>query len=376
MCFREKKPVTIITGYLGSGKTTVLNELLRRKGSERYAVVVNDMGSINIDASLIRSSSVYESDVSMVELTNGCICCTLQDTFMKQINDIAAQHKINRILVEASGISDPSAIAAGFMEYQKSGLCDRVYLDSVVCVVDADRIYSEFLGDPSEPSDASLEQDPDIINLIIDQIEFCNIILLNKCDLLPLNAVEEVRKTIRAFQKDAVLYECIQGQVNPDKIFDNGQFDYDKVLLSSRVQSQLSAGKNEDIHDTHGITSFLYEEKQPFDHEKFTALLENEYPDNIIRAKGYIWFADDDMHVQLFEQAGRNASVTEVSNWVAAFDKEERDRLLKEYPEILNDWDPRYGDRINQIVFIGKNLDPQQITAKLQACICKEQPTK
>ena len=371
MYFREKKPVTIITGYLGSGKTTVMNELLKRKGSERYAVVVNDMGSINIDASLIQSSSVYESDVSMVELTNGCICCTLQDTFMKQINDIAKQHKINRILVEASGISDPSAIAAGFMEYQKSGLCDRVYLDSIVCVVDADRIYSEFLGDLSEQSDAALEQDPDIINLIIDQIEFCNIILLNKCDLLPLNAVEEVRKTIRAFQKDAILYECIQGQVNPDKIFNNGQFDYDKVLMSSRVQSQLSTGKNEDIHDTHGITSFLYEEKRPFDHEKFTAFLENEYPENIIRAKGYIWFADDDMHVQLFEQAGRNASVTEVSNWVAAFSKEERNRFLKKYPEIMNDWDTKYGDRINQIVFIGKNFDPRQITAKLQECICK-----
>ena len=376
MCFTEKKPVTIITGYLGAGKTTVLNELLKHKGSERYAVVVNDMGSINIDASLIRSSSVYESDVNVVELTNGCICCTLRDTFMNQINDIAAQHKINRILVEASGVSDPSAIAAGFIEYQKSGLCDRVYLDSIVCVVDADRIYSEFLGDPSKPSDASLEQDPDIINLIIDQIEFCNIILLNKCDLLPPNAVEEVRKTIRAFQKDAVFYECIQGQVSPDKIFYNGQFDYDKVLLSSRVQSQLSAGKAEDIHDAHGITSFLYEEKKPFDREKFMVFLENEYPENIIRAKGYIWFADDDIHVLLFEQAGRNASVTEVSNWVAAFGGEEREKLLKECPEIANDWDAQYGDRLNQIVFIGMDFDPQQITTRLQACICKSQPAK
>ncbi len=374
MCFGEKKPVTIITGYLGAGKTTVLNELLRQKHSERFAVVVNDMGRINIDASLIRSSSVYESDISVVELTNGCICCTLRDTFMKQINEIASQYKVSRILVEASGISDPSAIAAAFMEYQRTGLCDRVFLDSIVCVVDAERIYSEFLSDLEKPSDASYEQDPDIINLIIDQIEFCNIILLNKCDLLPLNTVERVRETIHAFQKDAILYECIQGQINPDKIFNNGKFDYEKVLLSSRVQSQLAAGKNESIHDAHGITSFLYEEKRPFDRAKFAAFVENDYPENIIRAKGYIWFADDDMHVQLFEQAGRNASVTEASNWVAAFPEKEQKKILKKHPHIMDAWDARFGDRLNQIVFIGKNFDPHQIITELQACVCNELP--
>ena len=373
MFLKEKKPVTIIAGYLGAGKTTVLNELLKNRGSERYAIVVNDRGSINIDASLVRSSSVYESDVDVVELSNGCICCTLQDAFLAQINDIATQYKVDRILVEASGISDSSALAAGFVEHQKLGLCDRVYLDAMVCVVDADRMCSEFLDASSGSFNVSSGQEEDIVNLVIDQIEFCNIVLLNKCDLLPLNAVEEVRKTIRAFQKDADLYECIQGKVNPDKIFNNGQFDYDKVLTSSRIQSQLYAGKTEDIHDAHGIASFLYEEKDPFDYEKFMTFLKGEYPENIIRAKGYVWFADaDTTYVRLFEQAGRNVSITEIPDSAISLDKKKRKRLLRKRLEHANNAFFWYDNRVNQVVFIGKDIDPQLITVKLQACVCKE----
>lgn len=366
---RKKKPVTIITGYLGSGKTTVMNELLRNKGSEKIAVIVNDMRSINIDASLIKSTNVAQHDVSMVELSNGCICCTLQDAFMNQINNIADNKDVEKILVEASGISDPSAIAAGFIEYQRMGLSKNVYLDSIVCVADADRIYTEFLDDLKEADSTYADQDPDIINLVIDQIEFCNTILLNKCDLLSADKMEQVYKTIRTLQKDADIIQCIQGKVNPDRIFNNKKFDFEKIMQSSRIQEQLSRGKQEEIQDEHGITSFLYEEKKPFDYDKFMAFLENDYPEEIIRAKGYVWFYDDDIHVQLFEQAGRNASVTIVSNWLAAFGEKEREREIRENPEILGDWDEKYGDRLNQIVFIGKNLDRDQIISRLQICL-------
>ena len=366
---RKKKPVTIITGYLGSGKTTVMNELLRNKGSEKIAVIVNDMGSINIDASLIKSTNVAQHDVSMVELSNGCICCTLQDAFMNQINNIADNKDVEKILVEASGISDPSAIAAGFIEYQRMGLSKNVYLDSIVCVADADRIYTEFLDDLKEADSTYADQDPDIINLVIDQIEFCNTILLNKCDLLSADKIEQVYKTIRTLQKDADIIQCIQGKVNPDRIFNNKKFDFEKIMQSSRIQEQLSRGKQEEIQDEHGITSFLYEEKKPFDYDKFMAFLENDYPEEIIRAKGYVWFYDDGIHVQLFEQAGRNASVTIVSNWLAAFGEKEREREIRENPEILEDWDEKYGDRLNQIVFIGKNLDRDQIISRLQICL-------
>ena len=372
---RKKKPVTIITGYLGSGKTTAMNELLRNKGSEKIAVIVNDMGSINIDASLIKSTNVAQHDVSMVELSNGCICCTLQDAFMNQINNIADNKDVEKILVEASGISDPSAIAAGFIEYQRMGLSKNVYLDSIVCVADADRIYTEFLDDLKEADSTYADQDPDIINLVIDQIEFCSTILLNKCDLLSADKIEQVYKTIRTLQKDADIIQCIQGKVNPDRIFNNKKFDFEKIMQSSRIQEQLSRGKQEEIQDEHGITSFLYEEKKPFDYDKFMAFLENDYPEEIIRAKGYVWFHDDDIHVQLFEQAGRNASVTIVSNWVAAFGKKEREREIREHPEILEDWDEKYGDRFNQIVFIGKNLNRDQIISRLQTCVHEESLT-
>ena len=366
---KKKKPVTIITGYLGSGKTTVLNELLKNTTSSRIALIINDMGSINIDASLIKHSTVCENNLDMVELSNGCICCTLQDSFMDQINKLAMQKNVDRIVVEASGISDPSSIAAGFVEYQNLGLCNQAYLDSIVCVVDADRIYSEFLNDLTESDAVQTDQDPDIINLVIDQIEFCNVILLNKCDLLSPAQIEKVRCAIRTLQKEADIFECIQGNVNPDKIFQSKPFHYEKVLQSSRIQEQFLHGKSNAIEDEHGITSFLFTQRKPFDYDKFMDFLEKDYPEEIIRAKGYMWFSDDPIHVQLFEQAGRNASVTIVSNWLAGFNEKERQKQLEENPDAVVDWDDQYGDRINQIVFIGKKLNQTQITNRLLECI-------
>ena len=316
--------------------------------------------------------NVQKNQIDMVELSNGCICCTLQDAFMKQIEKLASDRKIKRILVEASGISDPAAIASGFAMYQEMGLCANAYLDSIVCVVDADRIYSEFLDDLEDVEQLDESQDPDIINLVMDQIEFCNIILLNKCDLLSADKIAEVRKTIRTFQTKAEIIECIRGKINPDRIFHQERFDFEKVLQSSRIQEQFLCGKHGEIHDKHGIQSFLYEEKRPFDYDKFMHFLENDYPEEIIRAKGYVWFADDDVHVQLFEQAGRNASVTEVSNWLAAFSEEERQKELQDNVEVLHEWDEKYGDRLNQIVFIGKNMKKEELVEQLNRCIAEE----
>lgn len=364
---KKEKSVTIITGYLGAGKTTVLNEILKSQGTRGTAVVVNDVGSVNIDASLIRQNRMIKADTQMIELTNGCICCTLQDAFMEQLAELAKDKNVERILVEASGISDPSAIAAGFLAYQEQCGWKNLYLDSIVCVVDADRIYTEFLDDLSHPEES--EQDPDIINLVMDQIEFCNIILLNKCDLLNPNDVHRIEEVIRTLQKDAQMIECIQGKVNPDHIFQGKKFDFDKVMASSRIQQQLSAGASGHIDNEHGISSFVYEERRPLYYDKFMKFLEEDYPETMIRAKGYVWFSDDDVHVQLFEQAGRNASVTIVSNWLAAFPEKERKAVIRENPEILDDWDEIYGDRINQIVFIGKDIDETAIRKKLNQCI-------
>ena len=373
----SKKPVTILTGYLGSGKTTVLNELLKNTESDGIALIVNDMGSVNIDASLISKSNVTQADSKMIELTNGCICCTLQEAFMTQVEALAKDKHIKRIIVEASGISNPASIADGFLMYQESHKKLGFYLDSVVTVVDADRIYTEFLDGLKEKSDERqkeiMDEDPDIINLIMDQIEFCNVVLLNKCDLLPTDKKEAVRKVIRQFQRKAEIVECIYGKVNPDRIFKGSKFDYDEVMNSSAMQAALAREKamDEGCVDEYGISSFVYEEKRPFDHEKFSAFVEENYPQNIIRAKGYIWFSDDDIHVQLFEQAGRNASISEVSNWVAAFDEKEKEEVIRSFPDIMEEWDETYGDRLNQIVFIGKNIDKERIISMLNECIDK-----
>ena len=375
----SKKPVTIITGYLGSGKTTVLNELLKNTCSEGIALIVNDMGSVNIDASLISKSNVATADTKMVELTNGCICCTLQDAFMTQVEELARNKKVKRIIVEASGISNPASIADGFLMYIDTHKKLPFYLDSIITVVDADRIYTEFLDGLKDKSEERqqeiMDEDPDIINLIMDQIEFCNIVLLNKCDLLPADKIEQVKKVIRQFQREAKIVECTEGKVSPDMIFAGDKFDYNKVMNSSAMQAALAREKamDEGCVDEYGISSFVYEEVRPFDREKFAEFVESFYPENIIRAKGYIWFSDDDVHVQLFEQAGRNASINEVSNWVASFTEEDKQEVIKNYPDVMDEWDDTYGDRLNQIVFIGKGMDKAKIIEILDDCVEKEQ---
>ena len=361
--FFNKKPVTIITGYLGSGKTTVINELLKSKESQGLAIIVNDMGSVNIDASKIKDNLVNQ--YKMVELSNGCICCTLQEEFMTQIEALSKDKKVKRILVEASGISNPAAIAEGFLMYQEDTTAS-FYLDSITTVVDADRIYSEFLDDIENDSN----EDADVINLVMDQIEFCNSVILNKCDLLPKEKIAQVKKSIRQLQKKANIIEATYGVIDVNLIFNGNKFDYDEVMNSSLLQQALNREKSlEDSGiEEYGIKSFVYENIKPFDHDLFDEFLE-DYPEEIIRAKGYIWFSDDDIHVQLFEQAGRNASISIVSNWVASFDEKGKQEVFDNYPDILEDWDEKYGDRLNQIVFIGKDVDEAEIKNKLDACI-------
>lgn len=369
----KKKPVTLLTGYLGSGKTTVMNELLRNQSGKKIALIVNDMGSINLDADLLKKGSVTPMDMKMIELQNGCICCTLRDEFMEQIEQLSGEEEIEAVLVEASGISNPASIADGFLTYEEMHKKSAVFLNSIVTVVDADRIYTEFLAELEDLKDKEneAEEDPDIINLVMDQIEFCNLIILNKCDLLEKEQVEKVKAVIRQLQPEAEMIETVQGKVNANLILGTKRFDYAKVNNSSSIQKALAreARAEEGEQKEYGIDSFVYEERRPFDYDVFMKFMEQEYPESIIRAKGYIWFADDDIHVHLFEQAGRNASVTEVSNWIAAFEAKEREEVFKEYPEVQKDWDETYGDRMNQIVFIGRGYDEAQIRRQLDSCI-------
>ena len=323
-----------------------------------------------MDANLLKQNSVTQMDAKMIELQNGCICCTLRDEFMTQIDELSKDKSIDYILVEASGVSNPASIAEGFLLYCETHKKVQFYLDTVVTVVDADRIYTEFLKEIEQLTQSEQETDPDIINLVIDQIEFCNTILLNKCDLLEREKLDEVKKVIRDIQKDAEIIECVNGVVSPEKILQGKTFDFESVMNSSAIQKALKREKKLDgIMDDYGITSFVFEDRRPLNYNRFMDFVEQDYPETMIRAKGYVWFSDDDIHVQLFEQAGHNASVSEVSNWIAAFDEKDKKEVFEAFPEVEEEWDEKYGDRYNQIVFIGRNYDKDKIIAKLEACL-------
>lgn len=378
----NKIPVTLITGYLGSGKTTFMNELLKLQLGKKVAIVVNDMGAINIDSTLIKNNSLVKyPDMELISMQNGCICCTLREKFMDQIVELS-HREIDAILVEASGISDPVSIAEAFLTYEEAQKERPVYLDSVITVVDADRIYSEFLQALREGVDLDEdgiekdeeEADPDIINLITDQIEFCSLILLNKCDLLTTEQLREVKEVVQILQPEARIIETEFARVDFENIVSHIPYDYDRIRDSSLINKTLyknnhNVEKADGVHEEYGISSFVYMERRPFNYDKFMKFLQDDYPETLIRAKGYLWFSEDDIHTQLFEQAGRNASVTEISNWVAALPQEDKDEAIENYPEILKDWDEIYGDRMNQIVFIGKGYSEKEITEKLSQCL-------
>ncbi|MBR3517240.1 MAG: GTP-binding protein [Lachnospiraceae bacterium] len=363
---KREIPVVLITGYLGSGKTTLMQHLLSQE-KRKVALIVNDMGAINIDASLLSKTGNKIAQVELVEMQNGCICCTLRDEFMEQIEKLAADDTLEAIFVEASGISEPSSIAGAFVNYEES-TDTRVYLKTVVSVVDVDRIYREFLNSLEDDEDT---EEGDVINLIMDQIEFCNVMLLNKTDLLDKSQLEEVTKSLRNLQKEAEMIPCTQGLVDLDVLLDREDFDFEDCLASGSVQQALNECDPDDEKacvDEYGISSFVFEEKRPFNREAFHKLIE-EYPTELIRSKGYIWFSDDWKHVQLFEQAGRNASVTELSEWVSAWTEEELQAVEKDFPDIREDWDAVYGDRTNQLVFIGKGYEKADILKLVNACI-------
>ena len=375
----EKKPVILITGYLGSGKTTLLNNLLRQE-KRRVALIVNDMGSINVDAEILKKNGMNVTECPMFELQNGCICCTLRDEFIQQIEKISRLDSVEIVFVEASGISDPGAVSASFLAYEEDNPDTNVYLTSVVTVVDADRISREFLSDlkkkqeEKEKMDQNNLTDEEVSTLIVDQIEFCNFIVLNKCDLLNEEQLAEVEKIVREFQNRAPIIRSVNGEIDIEKIMTKEPFNFEQIDSSSAIQKAINS-LNEPNRATqgctgeYGISSFVFEEKRPFNRERFMDFVNNRYPRELIRSKGYIWFSDADADVQLFEQAGRNSSVMEVSYWIDALVDEQKNAYLEQNPDVKENWDEEFGDRENQIVIIGKGYDKEAIQAELEKCL-------
>ena len=370
----QKKPVVLITGYLGSGKTTLLNNLLKQE-TRRVALIVNDMGSINVDAEILKKEGANVAECPMYELQNGCICCTLRDEFIQQLEKISEIDSVEVVFVEASGISDPGAVSASFLAYEDENPDTNVYLTSVVTVVDADRIYREFLSDlikrkENDQVDENNLSNQEISTLIVDQIEFCNFIILNKCDLLNETQLAEVHSIVRQFQPKAPIFHSVNGSIELSKIVTSEPFDFEQIDSSSAIQKAINSLEGtKGCTDEYGITSFVYEERRPFNREKFLNFVNENYPKSLIRAKGYIWFSDADQDVQLFEQAGRNSSVMEVSYWVDALVDEQKNEILANNPDMKESWDEEFGDRENQIVFIGKGYNQAEIKSALEKCL-------
>lgn len=403
-------PVSLLTGYLGAGKTTLLNHVLSNQKGYRVAVIVNDIGEVNIDASLIqKGGAVTQKDENLVPLSNGCICCTLKVDLMKQIISLASSGKFDYILIEASGICEPGPIAGSICMLDGTDpqveLPAVAYLDNITTVVDAKRMADEFgAGDSLLKKDMDEE---DIENLLVQQIEYCTTIILNKVDEVSPEVKENVLAVIKALQPQAKIIETTFGNVDVDEILNTDRFDYEKILESAGwIQAMHDEGENSEDDDDHddnehhghehkhehehehdhhhhhhhhdegeaeeyGIGTFVYQNVKPFEKSKFEEFVFAKWPKEVIRAKGLFWIKEDPEMAYIFEQSGRQKTATDDGKWIACFPERERKQILQMNPDIAEAWDPVYGDRINKIVFIGRKMDKAAIIAALDACIAK-----
>ncbi|MCQ2074989.1 MAG: GTP-binding protein [Bacteroidaceae bacterium] len=368
-------PVLLLTGYLGSGKTTLVNRILTNRKGIRFAVIVNDIGEVNIDASLIEKDGVVgRKDESLVALQNGCICCTLKMDLVEQINDIVSMRKFDYIVIEASGICEPEPIARTICsipymgeKYTRNG---TARIDCVVTVVDARRMRDEF-SCAKDLLRGNIGED-DIENLVIQQVEFCNIILLNKASEVRPDELDKVRDIIHALQPTADIIECDFGDVNLDRIIGTGLFNYDSVAASAAWITEVEKGADVDEGETeeYGISTYVYFNRRPFDMGKFDYFVASRWPAGVIRVKGMCYFASESDICYLFEQAGTQISLNNVGQWYATMPEDELMEQLRRDDTLQRDWDPVYGDRMQKLVFIGQHLDKEAIRKALDTCLC------
>ncbi len=371
-------PVLLLTGYLGSGKTTLLNRILANRKGIKFAVIVNDIGEVNIDADLIQKGGVVgQGDDSLVALQNGCICCTLKMDLIQQIADLASSRQFDYIVIEASGICEPAPIANTICTMPNFGIQYTggaiPYVDCIVTVVDAMRIKDEFAG--GEALQKKDLDDEDLERLIIEQLEFCNIVLLNKASGLNQDELGRLRAIVKGINPGAKVLECDYGDIDLDEIIYTGMFDFDAVATSAAWIAAIEGeGEEEEAEGEaleYGIETFVYTRREPFDINKFDNVIFKHWPANIIRAKGLCYFATEPDQCYLFEQAGRQKQIKDAGLWYASMDEYELQLQMERDPQLRRDWDPVYGDRMQKLVFIGQHLDKNEITRLLNGCIAE-----
>ncbi|MCR5185936.1 MAG: GTP-binding protein [Clostridia bacterium] len=395
-------PITVLTGYLGAGKTTLINHVLTNQEGYKVAVIVNDIGEVNIDAELIQKGGIVtEEDNNLVPLSNGCICCTLKTDLMQQIVDLIKTGKFDYILIEASGICEPMPIAQTITvlseQTEQYGLPKICRLDNIVTVVDAARLVYEF-GAGENLVKENIDEE-DIENLLIQQIEFCNTIIINKVDEVSEEELKKVKAVIRALQPVAKIIETNYAKVDVKEIIDTNNFDFEKAASSPAWVKELEAEDNEedDDHDEehdeghehehehhghhhhhdegeaeeYGIGTYVYTRRKGFDRNKFEQYVNMHWRKNIIRCKGIVWFTDEDDMSYVFEQAGNQFQMGEAGLWIASAPEKEKQEMINSNPELAKNWDPVVGDRIIKLVFIGQNLDKENIKNELDNVLSK-----
>jgi len=376
---RHDTPVLLLTGYLGSGKTTLLNRILSNKKGIKFAVIVNDIGEVNIDADLVEKGGIVGStDDSLVALQNGCICCTLKMDLVAQLADLTSARKFDYIVIEASGICEPAPIAqtiSTMPALAPQAVRDGVpYVDCIATVVDALRMKDEF------ESGAALQKEDigedDLERLVIEQIEFCNIVLLNKAADITPEELGKLRGIVKTINPGAKVLECNYGDVDLDEIIYTGMFDFDAVATSAAWIAAIEGEEDEEEEAEgealeYGIDTYVYTRRPALDLNKFDHMVATKWPKNIIRAKGLCYFSNDIDKCFLFEQAGKQKTLKDCGLWFATMEEEELQEMMERDRKLRQDWDPQYGDRMQKIVFIGQNLDKPALEQLMDSCLAE-----
>lgn len=374
----KRIPITVLSGYLGSGKTTLMNHILNNRTGKKYAVIVNDMSELNIDERLIEQSGFSRTDEKLVELSNGCICCTLREDLLEAVQELTNDRELDGIIIESSGISEPIPVAQTFTYADDAlgiDLTSRVYIDAMVTVVDAYRFLKDFNSGESlhERKQAIDETDVrEVVDLLVDQVEFADIIVLNKADRVSETELNEMAGLLKTLNPSAKLLTSVHSNVDLTELLDVKLFDFEQAMHSAGWIQELEAEEHTPETEEYGISSFVYRRRRPFHPARLHAWIE-QFPEEIVRAKGFLWIASRNDLACLFSQAGYASTLEHAGRWLATLPEEERRLMFAAEPELAEDYIEPYGDRQTELVLIGQRMDRARVESMLDTCLLTDE---